>query len=52
MGTLIDEYPSLADGLNEKGLACTVLDLPQYTYWSKEMAQLGFKVIFHLLQGS
>lgn len=39
MGTLIDGHPSLADGLNEKGLACAVLDLPQYTYWSKEMAE-------------
>ncbi|MDQ0151152.1 choloylglycine hydrolase [Eubacterium multiforme] len=39
MGTTFNNYPALADGMNEKGLACAGLNFPQYAYLSKERAE-------------
>ena len=33
MGTLIDEHPSMAEAMNESGLACAGLNFPGYAYW-------------------
>ncbi|NME83603.1 choloylglycine hydrolase [Clostridium sp. SM-530-WT-3G] len=32
MATMIDDYPAMADGFNEKGLACAGLNFPGYSY--------------------
>lgn len=32
MGTIIDNHPTLADGMNEKGLACAGLNFDGYSY--------------------
>ena len=32
MGTIIDNYPTLADAMNEKGLACAGLNFDGYSY--------------------
>lgn len=36
MGTIFDDYPTFADGMNEKGLGCTGLNFPVYVSYSKE----------------
>ncbi|WP_426351110.1 choloylglycine hydrolase [Alloiococcus sp. CFN-8] len=36
MGTVINNHPLLADGFNEKGLACAGLNFPDYCYHSPE----------------
>ncbi|MBO3393668.1 choloylglycine hydrolase [Clostridium perfringens] len=36
MGTIFDDYPSFADGMNEKGLGCAGLNFPVYVSYSKE----------------
>ncbi|MDJ8948460.1 choloylglycine hydrolase [Clostridium perfringens] len=36
MGTIFDDYPTFADGMNEKGLGCAGLNLPVYVSYSKE----------------
>lgn len=36
MGVIINNHPLLADGLNEKGLACAGLNFPNYCYHSPE----------------
>lgn len=33
MGTLIDEHPSMAEAMNENGLACAGLNFPGYAHW-------------------
>lgn len=35
MGTLIDGHPSMAEAMNEAGLACAGLNFPGYAYWEK-----------------
>lgn len=39
MGTMIDDHPLLAEGLNEKGLACAGLNFPKYAYWEEELVE-------------
>lgn len=39
MITVIDNHPMLADGLNEKGLACAGLNFPGYAHWESELAE-------------
>lgn len=36
MGTIFDNYPTFADGMNEKGLGCAGLNFPVYVSYSKE----------------
>ncbi|MGU8571475.1 choloylglycine hydrolase [Clostridium perfringens] len=36
MGTIFDDYPTFADGMNEKGLGCAGLNFPVYVSYSKE----------------
>ncbi|HHL2034239.1 choloylglycine hydrolase [Clostridium perfringens] len=36
MGTIFDDYPTFADGMNEKGLGCAGLNFPVYVCYSKE----------------
>lgn len=36
MGTIFNNYPTFADGLNEKGLAAAGLNFPQYAYYPAE----------------
>ncbi len=36
MGTIFDDYPTFADGMNEKGLGCAGLNFPIYVSYSKE----------------
>ncbi len=36
MGTVIDNHPVLADGLNEVGLGCAGLNFEGYAYFEKE----------------
>ncbi|WP_300261440.1 choloylglycine hydrolase [Clostridium sp.] len=36
MGAIFDNYPTFADGLNEKGLGCAGLNFPFYASYSKE----------------
>ncbi|MDU3017871.1 choloylglycine hydrolase [Clostridium perfringens] len=36
MGTIFDNYPAFADGMNEKGLGCAGLNFPVYASYSKE----------------
>lgn len=36
MGTIFDDYPTFADGINEKGLGCAGLNFPVYVSYSKE----------------
>lgn len=36
MGTIFDDYPTFADGMNEKGLGCLGLNFPVYVSYSKE----------------
>lgn len=36
MGTILDDYPTFADGMNEKGLGCAGLNFPVYVSYSKE----------------
>ncbi|MGU9076642.1 choloylglycine hydrolase [Clostridium perfringens] len=36
MGTIFDDYPTFADGMNEKGLGCVGLNFPVYVSYSKE----------------
>ena len=36
MGTVIDNHPTIADGMNENGLACAGLNFAGYAYWEKE----------------
>ena len=36
MGTVIDNHPALADGMNEAGLACAALNFEGYAYYEKE----------------
>lgn len=39
MGTIFDDYPTFADGMNEKGLGCAGLNFPVYVSYSKEDIQ-------------
>ncbi|MBP1890773.1 choloylglycine hydrolase [Clostridium moniliforme] len=39
MGTIFNNYPTLADGMNEKGLACAGLNFPQNAYFPKERSK-------------
>lgn len=39
MGTLVDNHPLFAEGLNEKGLACAGLNFPGYAYWEEEVVE-------------
>ncbi|MDU5491336.1 MAG: choloylglycine hydrolase [Clostridium perfringens] len=36
IGTIFDDYPTFADGMNEKGLGCAGLNFPVYVSYSKE----------------
>lgn len=36
MGTIFDDYPTFADGMNEKGLGCAGLNFPVYVSYCKE----------------
>ena len=36
MGTIFDDYPTFADGMNEKGSGCAGLNFPVYVSYSKE----------------
>ncbi|WP_394864677.1 choloylglycine hydrolase [Clostridium perfringens] len=36
MGTIFDDYPTFADGMNEKGLGCAGLNFSVYVSYSKE----------------
>ena len=36
MGTIFDDYPTFADGMNEKELGCAGLNFPVYVSYSKE----------------
>lgn len=36
MGTIFDDYPTFADGMNEKGLGCAGLNFPVYVSYSKD----------------
>lgn len=36
MGTIIDNHPALADGMNEKGLACAGLNFTGYGYFEEK----------------
>lgn len=36
MGTIFNEYPTFADGFNEKGLGVAGLNFPQYAYYPAE----------------
>ena len=36
MGTIFDDYPTFADGMNERGLGCAGLNFPVYVSYSKE----------------
>ena len=36
MGTIFNDYPTFADGLNEKGLGVAGLNFPQYAYYPSE----------------
>ncbi len=36
MGTIFDDYPTFADGMNENGLGCAGLNFPVYVSYSKE----------------
>ncbi|MCR1963102.1 choloylglycine hydrolase [Clostridium perfringens] len=36
MGTIFGDYPTFADGMNEKGLGCAGLNFPVYVSYSKE----------------
>ncbi|MCC5421206.1 choloylglycine hydrolase [Clostridium perfringens] len=36
MGTIFDDYPTFADGMNEKGVGCAGLNFPIYVSYSKE----------------
>ncbi|MGU9337028.1 choloylglycine hydrolase [Clostridium perfringens] len=36
METIFDDYPTFADGMNEKGLGCAGLNFPVYVSYSKE----------------
>ena len=36
MGTVIDNHPALADGMNEAGLACAALNFEGYAYFEEE----------------
>lgn len=36
MGTLIDSHPSMAEAMNESGLACAGLNFPGYAHWESE----------------
>ncbi|MGL5345755.1 MAG: choloylglycine hydrolase [Peptostreptococcaceae bacterium] len=38
MGTVIENRPAMADGMNEKGLACAGLNFAGYAYYEKEIA--------------
>ena len=37
MGTLLGTYPALADGLNEKGMACAGLNFPGYAHYEENV---------------
>lgn len=37
MATIIDHHPCLADGLNEKGLACAGLNFPGFVHYADEI---------------
>lgn len=39
MGTIFNEYPTFADGMNEKGLGCAGLNFPIYASYSKEVVE-------------
>ena len=39
MGTIIDNHPTLADGMNENGLAAAGLNFMGYAYWEKELVE-------------
>lgn len=39
MGSILNNNPILADGLNEKGLMCATLYLPGYTEYEKELLE-------------
>lgn len=39
MGTIFNEYPTFADGMNEKGLGCAGLNFPIYASYSKEIIE-------------
>lgn len=39
MGRVIEDSLVLVDALNEKGLACAVLDLPCYTSWNSQLIE-------------
>ena len=39
MGTVIDNHPTIADGMNENGLACAGLNFAGYAYWEKEIGR-------------
>lgn len=36
MGTVIDNHPAMADGMNEKGLACAGLNFEGYAYYEEK----------------
>lgn len=36
IGTVIDNHPAMADGMNEKGLACAGLNFAGYAYWEEK----------------
>ena len=39
IGTVIDNHPTLADGMNENGLAAAGLNFMGYAYWEKELVE-------------
>ncbi len=54
MGTLLGTYPALADGLNEKGLACAGLNFPGYVHYEENVLEdkinlAPYDVIFWIL---
>ncbi len=52
MGSLIDSHPLLADGFNEKGLACAALNFPHYAHYetnSQKNKIPAYEFLLHLL---
>ncbi len=50
MGTIINDYPTFSDVMNEKGLACAGLNFPNYAYYPKEGAKGKLNVhVYNLL---
>lgn len=39
MGSNIDNYPAMADGMNEKGLACAGLNFEGYAYYEEKVVE-------------